>query len=155
MSSIGVAIVGAGQAASHGKVFSETIDGTDVLAVCDLIAPGAADCAAMIGAPRTAPRFEDVLAHRDIDPVAISIGCHLHAGSAIAALEAGKHVLVEVPAFAATMGDVWWIVRAAERSRLKLQMGNHERWTPQKRRMKEMIVGGAIGDVIWADGDYT
>ena len=87
--------------------------------------------------------------------VAIAIGCHLHAGAVIAALEAGKHVLVEVPAVATTIDDVWRMVHAAERGRLKLQMGNHERWTPQKRKMKEMIVAGEIGEIMWADGDYT
>ncbi len=155
MMSINVAIVGAGQGASHGKVFSELIDETEVVAVCDLDEQRASECAAMIGAHRVTTRYDDVLADRGIDAVAIAIGCHLRADAVISALEAGKHVLVEVPAVATTIGDVWRMVHAAERLRLKLQMGNHERWTPHKRRMKEMIVAGKIGEIMWADGDYT
>lgn len=155
MRKINVAIVGAGQGASHGKVLSEMIDEADVVAVCDLDEERAVECAAMVEAPRTTIDFGDVLADPDIDAVAIAIGCHLHASAVIAALEAGKHVIVEVPAVATTIEDVWRMVHAAERGRLKLQMGNHERWTPQKRRMKEMILAGEIGEIMWADGDYT
>ena len=155
MGTINVAIVGAGQGASHGKVFAEMIDETEVAVVCDLNEERASACAEMLGVRYIATRFEDVLEDPDIDAVAIAIGCHLHAGAVIAALDAGKHVVVEVPAVATTIEDVWRMVHAAERGRLKLQMGNHERWTPQKRRMKEMIEAGEIGDVMWADGDYT
>jgi len=155
MSAINIAIVGAGQGASHGKVFAEMIDETEVTVVCDLDEERAGACAEMLGVRYVATRYEDVLADPDIDAVAIAIGCHLHAGAVIAALEAGKHVLVEVPAVATTIDDVWRMVHAAERGRLKLQMGNHERWTPQKRRMKEMIQSGALGEIMWADGDYT
>jgi predicted dehydrogenase len=99
--------------------------------------------------------YEDVLLDRDIDVVAIAIGCHLHAAAVISALAAGKHVLVEVPAVASSVDDVWRMVHAAEKGRLKLQMGNHERWTPQKRKMKAMIQDGLIGEIMWAEGDYT
>jgi predicted dehydrogenase len=155
MERISVAIVGAGQGASHGKVFSEMIDEAEVVVVCDMNEDRARVCADDLGVRFIAPRYEDVLADREIDAVAIAIGCHLHAGAVIAALEAGKHVLVEVPAVATSIEDVWRMVHAAERGRLKLQMGNHERWTPQKRRMKEMIRAGAIGEIMWADGDYA
>jgi predicted dehydrogenase len=155
MGNINIAIVGAGQGASHGRVFAELIDDTDVVVVCDVNEERAAACAEALDVRYIATRYEDVLADKAVDAVAIAIGCHLHAGAVIAALESGKHVIVEVPAVATTIADVWRMVHAAERGRLKLQMGNHERWTPQKRRMKEMIVAGAVGEIMWADGDYT
>ncbi len=155
MKSINVAIVGAGQGRNHGKVFSELIDETEVVVVCDLDEGRARESAELVGASRATTRYDDVLGDPDIDIVAIAIGCHLHGPAVIAALEAGKHVLVEVPAVATILDDVWRMVHAAERGRLKLQMGNHERWTPQKRKMKEMIAGGEIGEIITADGDYT
>jgi predicted dehydrogenase len=126
-----------------------------VALVCDLDEERAKACSALTGASRTTTRFDDVLQDPDIQIAAIAIGCHLHGPAVIAALEAGKHVLVEVPAVATSLEDVWRMVHAAERGRLKLQMGNHERWVPQKRKMKEMIAQGKIGEIITADGDYT
>ena len=155
MKTIKVAIVGAGQGRNHGKIFSELIDETEVAVACDLDESKAKASAELTGAPRTTTKYEDVLGDPDIGIVAIAIGCHLHGPAVIAALEAGKHVLVEVPAVATALDDVWRMVHAAERGRLKLQMGNHERWWPPKRKMKEMIAGGAVGEVITADGDYT
>lgn len=155
MTTIKIAIVGAGQGRNHGKVFTELIDETAVAVVCDLDEERARKCAEMLGAPKATTRFEDVLRDPDVNAVAIAIGCHLHGGAVVAALEAGKHVVVEVPAVATTIEEVRRMVDAAERGNLKLQMGNHERWTPQKRRMKEMIVAGDIGEIILADGDYT
>ena len=104
MGLVNVAIVGAGQGASHGKVFAEMIDEVDVAVVCDLDEGRASECAQMLGGSRITTRFEDVLADADVDAVAIAIGCHLHAGAVIAALDAGKHVVVEVPAVATTCG---------------------------------------------------
>ena len=116
-----MAIVGAGQGASHGRIFSELIEETEVAMVCDLNEERAKRCAATVGASRTTPRYEDVLADRDIHAVAIAIGGHLHGSAVIAALEAGKHVLVEVPAVSTTVDEVWRMVHAAERRRLKLR----------------------------------
>jgi len=155
MSKLNVAVVGAGQGSNHGKIFSELIDETEVVAVCDLNEERAKACAKMLDVRRTETRYEEVLSDPDIDVVAIAIGCHLHGAAVVAALEAKKHVIVEVPAVGSTLDEVWQMVHAAERGRLKLQMGNHERWQPQKHKMKQMIAGGEIGEIIYADGDYT
>jgi predicted dehydrogenase len=155
MGSLKVAIVGAGQGTSHGKVFAQMIDETEVVAVCDLNEARAKACASLLGVARVTSDYEAVLRDRDVDIVAIAIGCHLHGVAVVAALEAGKHVVVEVPAVGTTVDMVWKMVHAAERGRLKVQMGNHERWQPQKRKMKEMISAGEIGEIILAEGDYT
>ena len=58
--------------------------------------------------------FEDMLAS-DIDAVIIATPMQCHVPQAIAALEAGKHVMSEVTA-GVTMDELWWLCEAVEKS---------------------------------------
>lgn len=75
---------------------------------------------------------------------------HLHAGHAIAALEAGKHVFLEKP-MATTIADGDAILAAAAVSKGKLYVGHNMRFFPVMNKMRDLIVEGRIGRVeaIW------
>jgi len=75
---------------------------------------------------------------------------HLHAGHAIAALEAGKHVFLEKP-MATTIDDGDAILAAAAVSKGKLYVGHNMRFFPVMNKMRDLIVEGRIGRVeaIW------
>ena len=85
-----------------------------------------------------------LIADPTIDAIAIATPNHLHAEIAIAALDAGKHVLVEKP-MATTAADCDRVVAAAARSKAILTVGLECRLSPQWGRIKSLIDQGAIG----------
>ena len=85
-----------------------------------------------------------LLADPAIEAVSIAVPNHLHAEIALAALQAGKHVLLEKP-MATNLADCDRIVAAASRSGKVLTVGHEMRLSPQWGRIKTLIVEGAIG----------
>ena len=106
-------------------------------------------------APELARRFgvdcessAEALARRpDIDAIVVTTPHHLHAGEAMLALEAGKHVLVEKP-MATTLADCDRMLEAAARDHLVLATAYNSRFRANPPRARELIVGGAIGRVL-------
>jgi predicted dehydrogenase len=70
-----------------------------------------------------------------------------HARYAVAAVEAGRHLLCEKP-LALDAAEAWQIVAAAERRPRQVAWVDHElRYEPNRRRIRELVREGAIGDV--------
>src|SRR5215207_3558538 len=70
---------------------------TELVAVCDVEPQLADDAAAKFGIPAAASNYRDVVTRDDIDVVDVCTPSHTHFELAMAALEAGKHVLCEKP----------------------------------------------------------
>ncbi|OLC77034.1 MAG: hypothetical protein AUH78_05240 [Gemmatimonadetes bacterium 13_1_40CM_4_69_8] len=88
------------------------------------------------------------LAHSgEVDLVVISSTPDSHARYALAALEAGKHVLCEKPT-ALNAGEAQRMLAAAERRPRQLAWIDHElRYEPNRRKVHDLIRAGAIGEV--------
>src|SRR6059036_2417096 len=83
----------------------------------------------------------------DVDLVIVSSTPDTHARYAIAALEAGKHVLCEKP-MAIDAFEAAQMVTASQQHPDRLAWIDHElRYEPNRRRARELIRSGAIGDV--------
>ena len=83
----------------------------------------------------------------DVDLVIVSSTPDTHARYAIAALEAGKHVLCEKP-MALDAYEASQMLAAAEQHRDRLAWIDHElRYEPNRRRARELIRANAIGQV--------
>ena len=85
-----------------------------------------------------------------VDLVDIVVPNHLHAGMAVAALDAGKHVLLEKP-MATTMADAERVVAAVERSGAYLGVDLELHVSKQWGHVRELIAQGAIGRVRYAN----
>ena len=82
-----------------------------------------------------------------IDAVVVATPTPLHAPVALAAIEAGKHVLCEMP-LAASLEEADKIIQAAERKNVVLMPGLTFRFTPNYVKVKELLQQGAVGQVI-------
>jgi myo-inositol 2-dehydrogenase/D-chiro-inositol 1-dehydrogenase len=91
-----------------------------------------------------------LLRDRTIDLVDIVVPNDLHAEMALAALDAGKHVLLEKP-MATTLADAERVVSAAERSGHYLGVGLQLHVSRQWGRVRELIAEGAIGRARYAN----
>ena len=83
---------------------------------------------------------------KDIDVVYVATPNPFHAEHAIAALEHGKHVMVEKP-MALTLEDCDRMIAAAEKNRLKLMVAHTRSLNPPIRKMREIISSGRLGRV--------
>ena len=93
--------------------------------------------------------FKEMLRSEQLDAVSITVPTFLHAKCAIAALDAGLHVLCEKP-MALTLEDGTRMMEAAERSGKTLQIGHCVRFWPEYAKAKEIVDDGKYGRVIAA-----
>lgn len=87
---------------------------------------------------------DDVLGRDDIDAVVLATPAVTHAALAIAALRAGKHVLVEKP-LAVTLADAQAVVDTAEKFDRVLMIGHVLEYHPAVVRLRQLVEEGALG----------
>lgn len=93
--------------------------------------------------------WRTLIARDDVDAVCVTAPSELHAAIAIAALEAGKHVLVEKP-IATRLEDGLRMAAVARATGRKLMVGHIERFNPAVNRLAELIADGRLGRVFRA-----
>ncbi|MBE6585193.1 MAG: Gfo/Idh/MocA family oxidoreductase [Ruminococcaceae bacterium] len=96
--------------------------------------------------------FEDML-EADLDAVVIATPMQCHVPQAIAALEAGKHVLSEVTA-GVTMDELWWLCETVEKYGKTYMMAENYMYTPQVQLVSELVRRGMFGECYYAEGAY-
>lgn len=84
-----------------------------------------------------------------LDVVAIATPPAFHAGPAIAALDAGAHVVCEKP-LALTASEAEAMVAAAERSGMVAAVDLQQRYNPVRRRLRELLRDGYVGRPAFA-----
>ena len=164
---INVASIGCGRiSVSHDMPAVARYAGARIRAVCDLDRNrAAAGPAAVRGNYEKAAPFngglkgdweiavyhdyKELLAHRDIDAVHISLPDHQHAIVAVHAVNAGKDVYLQKPA-SLTIEEGRILSNAVKKSGRILQMGSQQRsidpW-PQFKRVCELVRNGRIGEL--------
>jgi predicted dehydrogenase len=90
------------------------------------------------------------LGRSDIDAVAVATPARTHCAIALAALEAGKHVLVEKP-LASTRADAERMVARAEELGLVLMCDHTYCYTPPVQHLRALVHSGELGDVLFVD----
>ena len=124
----------------------KAIDGASVVAVLARSDPARQAATADNPGARVYADYAEMLRAPDIDVVHVLLPNHLHAQSAIAALEAGKHVLLEKP-LGLTTAECDAVQSASERTG-RLVAVNHElRVSHQWGLVQQMIAEGALGEV--------
>lgn len=129
-----------------------TISGVKVEALCDLNENLLQEQAAKYNIPKTFRIYEDML-NSDIDAVVVSTPMQLHVPQAIAALEAGKHVLSEVTA-GVTMDELWWLIECVEKYNKVYMMAENYCYIPEVQLIENMVGQGLFGDVYFGEGEY-
>ena len=149
---INVGVVGLGQGRSHLAAFA-ALDGSRVTAVADIDPNVRARVADEYDVPHRYENIEDLLEGNQIDLVVVATPDHLHGQHAIMALQAGKHVLSEIP-MATSIDEVRTIVEITKRTGLKYHMGNQVRYANCLRDVKKLNERGAMGEIFYGEGEY-
>ncbi len=93
-----------------------------------------------------ATELDEFLATPGLESIWIVSPTFLHHPQGMAALKAGKHVLLEKP-LAPTAAEAWELVETAKETGVVLATGYQGRYIPGHQSMKKLIAEGAIGDV--------
>jgi predicted dehydrogenase len=145
-----VAVIGAGYWGPNlVRNFRNSPD-WDLVAVCDLDAERAARVIGSRSTIEVETSVERLLARPDLDAVAIATPARTHSALAVAALEAGKHVLVEKP-LADTIGAAQAMLDAAERNDRILMLDHTFCYTPAVAAIRQTIADGVLGDILYID----
>lgn len=122
--------------------------GMELVAVCELDDGRAHACRARHPGVRTEPSLERVLEDPGVDAVIVATPPGTHHAIAAAALDAGKHVLVEKP-LATTSADAWDLARRAQAADRLLMPGHTFVYSPAVRRIGDLIEEGVLGEVYF------
>lgn len=142
---VGFGVIGTGVwGQTHLKTYS-THAGARLACVCDLNEDLVRERAAQYRAGAWTTDYEELLARDDVDAVSVVTPDFLHREIAVAAAEAGKHVLLEKP-MATTVEDCEAMIGAAEDNGVTLMVDFHNRWNPAMWGIRKKIDAGEMGE---------
>lgn len=150
MSPIGLAVIGAGYWGPNLIRASLATPSIRVEWLCDLDVDRAGTVLGNSTAIRVTDSYDAVLADPAVAAVAIATPAGTHFELVRAALEAGKHVLVEKP-LTPSVAEGEKLAELAHRSGLVLMCDHTYCYTPAVQRIRELIRSGDIGDVQFID----
>src|SRR5262249_49014560 len=102
---------------------------------------------------RITTSFDEVLAAPDVDIVSIATPNHLHADEAVAAAEAGKHILLEKPT-GLDVAELAQIDAAVRRAGVRTIVSFELRYNPFLRFARWLRSEGWLGDIRFARTQY-
>jgi predicted dehydrogenase len=142
-----VGILGAGGISQlvHIPVIRKNPD-AELVAIADLEYAKAATVADKFKIPNFYRDPERLLARDDIDAVHVNTPTNSHMALTLAALSAGKHVLVEKP-IARKAAEAYRMVEAAKAADRKLMVAMNLRFRPDAMTLRKFIEAGEIGRV--------
>ncbi len=156
MKPIGLGIIGCGIAARelHRPALGQMRDRFSIAAVCNHTEPKARSFSELTGGTPWMLDYHELLAHPGVEAVAIALPYHLNLEVTRAALEAGKHVIVEKPlALDLNEADAMVTLANAHPDLVTLVAENF-RYRPLYRRAAELVASGELGDPYFLTWDY-
>lgn len=99
------------------------------------------------------PTIEPLLADPAIDLVVISTPDEFHHPQALAALDAGKHVVVDKP-FAVTLDQAQAIAQRAQQCGRVLAVFHNRRWDADFLTLREVVTAGKLGEVMQFESHF-
>ncbi|HET7657082.1 MAG TPA: Gfo/Idh/MocA family oxidoreductase [Bacillales bacterium] len=143
-----VGLIGAGGIArgAHIPNYLKCGERVELVAVSDVVKEKAEDLAQEFSIPHVYEDYEKMLREAGVDAVSICTPNKFHAPAAIAALEAGCHVLCEKPP-AMTAAEAQQMADASEKAGKYLTYGFHYRHAQETEALRRFIDAGELGEV--------
>jgi predicted dehydrogenase len=145
---INIAVVGSGYWGPNLIRNIAGLPGAALHTVCD-INPKALDAnARRYPGVHTTPDYAAVLADSAVRGIVLATPAHLHADMTRAAIEAGKHVMVEKP-LALTTAEAAGLVEAAAARGVILMVGHVFIYNPAVTLLRRLVSEGALGRMLY------
>lgn len=116
-----------------------------------LLSPG--EGTELTATSHTTEETEKILRTPDIDAVVVATPVSTHAEITVAALQAGKHVLVEKP-MVSTRKEVETVLEAAERGTYVLMVAHQYVYNDHVKKMKQLLQEEVLGKVLYISAEH-
>jgi predicted dehydrogenase len=150
---IRLAVAGGNRGARFDQVLGGLEEQIELVAICDTSDQVRAEWTDGRPELKAYSTLEEMVEDPNIDAVFIATPMLLHAGQALTALNAGKHVLSEVIA-AATLDECHALVETVEKTGLTYMMAENYCYRREAMMIKNMADQGLFGDLTYAEGAY-
>lgn len=145
---IGIAVLGGGAVAQRRHLPEYAANkNAEIIGIFDLNQERAAEVAEQYGC-KAYGSLEEALADPQVDAVSVCVPNKYHAPYAIAALKAGKHVLVEKP-MATSLEESRAMLEAQKESGKILMPDHNQRLVKSFRKAHELLAEGIIGNLLF------
>jgi predicted dehydrogenase len=151
---IRVGIIGHGVCGFGAAFHFQDHPNVTVVAVADMVPDKCAALAKACRCQKTYATGEELIQDSEIEAVFVATDAPSHAKLSIAALQAGKHVASAVPAVFGSLEDADALFAAVTSSDRKYMMFETSYFHEDLYCMREMYRAGALGKVIYAEGEY-
>jgi len=136
-----IALAGAGAFGEKHLDGLKNIDGVEIVSIISRTAEQAAAVAEKYGARHSSTELNDALARDDVDAVILCTPTQMHAAQAIACMDAGKHVQVEIP-LCDSWSDAEAVLARQQATGLTCMVGHTRRFNPSHQYVHNRIVAG-------------
>lgn len=147
-----IAIIGAGLIGTRRALIAQRHPETNVVIVADTDGERARACASRVGAGSTTA-WNEAIRRDDIHAVVVATTHDMLADISLAAMRAGKHLLVEKP-MAVTLDKAEEMVATAARMKVTGRVGYNLRFHPSLIMAREKVAEGIIGEVCYLRAAY-
>jgi len=147
---LGVGIIGCG---GIGKKRAAHLPGARLVACADAQPDRAAALATGTPGAVACADWHDLLKRNDVDLVVIATTNDFLAEISLAAVQAGKHVLVEKPA-ARNIAELDPVIAAARQARRQVRVGFNHRYHPALLKAHALLASGVLGPLMFVRGRY-
>jgi len=136
-----IALAGGGAFGEKHLDGLKNIDGVEVTALVGRTLDKTQEMAAKYGVGFATTDYDAMLARDDVDAVILCTPTQMHADQAIKAMNAGKHVEVEIP-LSDSWGDAQAVMEKQKETGLVCMVGHTRRFNPSHQFVHNKITGG-------------
>jgi len=145
-----VGIIGCG---AIGRKRALSLGNHELVIAVDTSLERAKEVAKLKNCSTISTNYNDALNNDEIDLILISTTNEILAKITLAAVTAGKHVLVEKPA-GRTPAELIPIIETAEKNNVFVKVGFNHRYHPALLKAKQLVDSGCIGSLMFIRGRY-
>ena len=146
-----IGVVGCGVVATaYYLPYMMRMQDAEISAVCDLYATRTEACVRLFGAKEAYQDYYEMIEKADIDVVFILTAPGTHVPFTLAAIEAGKHVLIQKP-MATNMEDAHTIADAVRAAGVKaiIEPSSNSSLDPDIAQLRQLVKAGVLGKILW------
>jgi len=138
-----IALAGAGAFGEKHLDGLKNIDGVEIASVISRRAEQAAEVAAKYGARHSGTELSEAIARDDVDAVILCTPTQMHAEQAIACMDAGKHVQVEIP-LADSLKGAEEVLALQKQTGKVAMVGHTRRFNPSHQWVHRRVTAGEL-----------
>jgi predicted dehydrogenase len=154
LKSVNIGVIGAGGIAQSAHLPAyENCPNANIVAIADVNESAVETAKEKFKIPNGYSDYTEMLKRDDIDAISICTPNFLHKAPAIAALRAGKHVLVEKP-LAMNAAEGQEIVDVAKETGKQCMVGFVMRYSAEAQVLKRYVEAGELGDIYYGRAQF-